>query len=342
MGLFYTGVFTEEKGKRSQSKNTWQKPTFQTDICSRCQKLFSVEGLKTSGGKKYCEKCLPQARKENAEKRKLEQAAASNIQADKNKEIRIRTILKESKFVRPDPGPAYPGLYRYQDRLYKQYVEGRELLFHLGHISEEDDWSDDYIYLDRNTERPWYIVEQYNGGIFAFSIYGGKEISMELFQKLAVAANETKYLTIFEPKKTPTKQSQAIPGEPVGTLEMWKAWQFSLPKIFEVKGTEYIELEFLKEVIDVAPDNYSGTDNVYYFKDGKAFMRVSHWDGGNMFANRSGDPELLSRDKFVDVLNRQKQKILKKLSEQEKSEFEAVFQDVVDILVSQLDSDRDH
>ena len=115
--------------------------------------------------------------------------------------------MRKNGFVRPDPGPAYPWADDNR-KSYELYVEGRKKLFNLGHISTADDWSHDYIYMDLKTKRPWYIVDQYNGGMVAFSIYGGKEISMDLFHELLNVVDDSKYFK--EPGKSENAQQSPL------------------------------------------------------------------------------------------------------------------------------------
>ena len=120
-------------------------------------------------------------------------------------------------------------------------------------------------------------------------------------------------------------------------LEMWSHWREHLPKYFEKKS--YLQLEFLKEVLEVEPDGYGGTDRVYYYEKEKRtfYTRLSHWDGGNMFANRSYGETALSRDDLVHVVTCKKNEIIKDLPQDEVEEFEKVAGDVLEILLKQID-----
>lgn len=67
-------------------------------------------------------------------------------------------------------------------------------------------------------------------------------------------------------------------------LEIREAWLPKLREHFAQDPPGFLSLDFLTEVLDVAPDGFSGTDKEYYFKDGSFYALIHHWDGGNMFA----------------------------------------------------------
>ncbi len=100
---------------------------------------------------------------------------------------------------------------------------------------------------------------------------------------------------------------------------------------------EYVELCFLEETIEVEPDGYGGTNKIFYFKEGVFYTRLSHWDGGNCTANRSYAHTALSKESFAKILDMKKSNILHTLSEDEKFEFESVFNDVKLFLLSKFE-----
>jgi len=119
----------------------------------------------------------------------------------------------------------------------------------------------------------------------------------------------------------------------MNVLEQWRGWQQRLPKRI-LKGRP-IELEFLKEVLHVAPDKYSGTDRLYYYvpADKSFYTSIAHWDAGNMFANRTGEATALSAQEFAAVAGQKKDALAQNLPRQEQAELEKVFRAILDILL---------
>ena len=121
-------------------------------------------------------------------------------------------------------------------------------------------------------------------------------------------------------------------------LELWSYWMNRLPDSFKAEYDTYgnVELGFLEETIETTPDGYSGVKKKYYFEDGSFHSRLSHWDGGNFTANRSYNHTALDKERFTEILDAKKSQILLELSENERAEFEAVFDTVKSFLISQI------
>ena len=119
-------------------------------------------------------------------------------------------------------------------------------------------------------------------------------------------------------------------------LEIWNHWLKRLPTYFEKYSS--VELGFLKETLEIEPDGYGGTDRLYYFEkeSGAYYTQISHWDGGNMFANRSGSRTTLTKEMLAQVMTERKNHIESTLSPDEKNEFEDIFQEMLTFLLRQF------
>ena len=113
---------------------------------------------------------------------------------------------------------------------------------------------------------------------------------------------------------------------------IWSYWKERLLDYLSKK--EYIELGFLSEIVEVAPDRYSGIDKIFYFENGAFHTCLRHWDGGNFTANRSYNRTVLCKQDFIKILEDKKAIILCELPNAEKAKFESVFEDVKEILLS--------
>ena len=138
------------------------------------------------------------------------------------------------------------------------------------------------------------------------------------------------------PSSSCRKPEETVPDSK--ELERWAHWRERLPRYFE--KYHRIELEFLKETLEIEPDGYGGTDRLYYYdtENRTYYTAASHWDGGNMFANRSGSPTALSKEQLVQAMEKRKERILNVLSPEEAVEFETVFNDIMTILLHQVDA----
>jgi len=103
-----------------------------------------------------------------------------------------------------------------------------------------------------------------------------------------------------------------------------------------LENNRYIEFDFLKDVIEVEPDGYGGTNRVFYFEDGVFYSRLSHWDAGNMFANRSYAHARISKTYFACHLDKKKTEILQKLSEEDKIKVEPIYNDIQTLLLKKF------
>ncbi len=98
----------------------------------------------------------------------------------------------------------------------------------------------------------------------------------------------------------------------------------------------YIEFDFLKETVEVASDGYGGTDKLFYFENGIFYTQLSHWDGGNMFANRSYAHTRITKAVFARQLDKKKSEILHTLPKEDKIKFEQIYNDIQALLLSQF------
>lgn len=117
------------------------------------------------------------------------------------------------------------------------------------------------------------------------------------------------------------------------SMKIWRHWAEVLPDYF--KKYACVELEFLKEVIEIEPNRYGGTDRIFYYKGGCFHTAFSHWDGGNMWGNVTCDRTPLTKEALAEVLDSRKTHILSELAESERPEFEHVFNEVKHFLLSQ-------
>lgn len=104
-----------------------------------------------------------------------------------------------------------------------------------------------------------------------------------------------------------------------------------------LENNEYIEFDFLEEVVEVEPDGYGGTNKKFYFKEGIFYTRLSHWDGANSFANQSYAHTPIDKATFAHQLSKKKTKILQSLSEEDKNKFEPIFDDIQALLLKYFD-----
>ena len=100
-----------------------------------------------------------------------------------------------------------------------------------------------------------------------------------------------------------------------------------------LENNGYIEFDFLEEVVNVEPDGYGGTNKKFYFEKGIFYTRLSHWDGGNFFANQSYAHTPIDKATFAHQLSKKKTKILQSLSEEDKNKFEPIFDDIQALLL---------
>ena len=104
-----------------------------------------------------------------------------------------------------------------------------------------------------------------------------------------------------------------------------------------LENNEYIEFDFLEEVVNVEPDGYGGTNKKFYFEKGIFYTRLSHWDGGNFSANHSYAHTPINKATLAHQLSKKKTKILQSLSEEDKNKFEPIFDDIQAFLLKYFD-----